>query len=157
VEKALEDAGATEAAGLRNNMRFLYSLASISTLLGLIGTIQGMILAFQIAEVTGTGKFGPLAEGIYTALITTFAGLLVAIPVTAFYYYFAGRIDRLIGRLNEAANDFVDTYASQSWVPAGAGSGENGSGVNPAAQAARLPATEAGATPAPQERAYANP
>jgi biopolymer transport protein ExbB len=148
VEKAMEDAGAAEAARLRTNMRFLYSLASIATLLGLIGTIQGMIMAFQIAEVTGTGKFGPLAEGIYTALITTFAGLLVAIPVTAFYYFFAGKIDRLVAKLNEAAGDFVDTYASHAWSPAAAG--ENGSGPHVVAQAPRLPSTaEAVGSPAP--------
>ena len=138
VEKAIEDAGAEEAGRLRTNMRFLYSLANIATLLGLIGTIQGMIMAFQIAEVTGTGKFGPLAEGIYTALITTFAGLLVAIPVTAFYYLFAGRIDRLIARMNEAAGEFIDTYASQAWTAAGT-SGENGSAVTESPTATRPP------------------
>ena len=110
VEKAIEDAGALEAAKLRTNMRFLSALANIATLLGLIGTIQGMIMAFQVAEVTGTGKFGPLAEGIYTALSTIFAGLLVAIPVTIVYFYFAGKIDRLVARMNEAINDFADTY-----------------------------------------------
>ena len=117
VEKAIEDAGALEAAKLRTNMRFLSALANVATLLGLIGTIQGMIMAFQVAEVTGTGKFGPLAEGIYTALITTFAGLLVAIPVTIVYFYFAGKIDRLVGRMNEAINDFADTYLSAAPVP----------------------------------------
>jgi len=139
VEKAIEDAGAEETGRLRTNMRFLYSLANISTLLGLIGTIQGMIMAFQIAEVTGTGKFGPLAEGIYTALITTFAGLLVAIPVTAFYYYFAGRIDRLIAKMNEAAGEFVDTYASQAWTPSGGTTGENGSASPESPTATRPP------------------
>ena len=119
VEKAIEDAGALEAVRLRTNMRFLSALANVATLLGLIGTIQGMIMAFQVAEVTGTGKFGPLAAGIYTALITTFAGLLVAIPVTIVYFYFAGKIDRLVARMNEAINEFADTYlAAPAVVPA---------------------------------------
>ena len=111
-EKAIEDAGAIETLKLRRNMRFLYSLASISTLLGLIGTIQGMISAFQAAEVVGTGKFGPLAAGIYTALITTFAGLAVAIPITVFYFYFAGKIERLVADMNDVATDFADEYTT---------------------------------------------
>lgn len=111
MERAMEDQGGSEAVKLRRNMRFLYAIASVSTLLGLIGTIQGMIQAFQAAEVVGTGKFGPLAKGIYVALITTFAGLLVAIPVTVAYYFLAGRIERLVSVLNDEAGDFVDHYA----------------------------------------------
>ena len=110
MERAMEDQGAGEAAKLRRNMRFLYAIASVSTLLGLIGTIQGMIQAFQAAEVVGTGKFGPLAKGIYVALITTFAGLLVAIPVTVAYYFLAGRIERIVSILNDEAGAFLDHY-----------------------------------------------
>lgn len=112
IEKGMEDQGAAEAVRLRRNMRFLYAIASVSTLLGLIGTIQGMIEAFQTAEVVGTGKFGPLASGIYKALITTFSGLLVAIPVTVAYYYLAGRIERIVGILNDEAGEFLDHYTS---------------------------------------------
>ena len=117
VEKAVEDAGAMEVSQLRTNMRFLSGIANISTLLGLLGTIQGMIMAFQVAEVTGTGKFGPLAAGIYTALITTFAGLTVAIPVTIAYFYFAGKIDKLVAKMNATINDFADHYLSQPAAP----------------------------------------
>lgn len=117
VEKAVEDAGAMEVARLRTNMRFLSGIANIATLLGLLGTIQGMIMAFQVAEVTGTGKFGPLAAGIYTALITTFAGLTVAIPVTIAYFYFAGKIDNLVARMNATINDFADHYLSEPAAP----------------------------------------
>lgn len=110
MEKAVEDQGASEALRLRRNMRFLYAIASVATLLGLIGTIQGMIQAFQAAEVVGTGKFGPLAKGIYIALITTFAGLSVAIPVTVIYYFLAGRIERIVMALNDEAGEFLDHY-----------------------------------------------
>lgn len=112
VEKAIEDAGAIETLKLRRNMRFLYSLASIATLLGLLGTIAGMISAFQTAEAVGTGKFGPLAQGIYVALITTFAGLSVAVPVTVAYYFFSGRIEKFVAEMNDVANDFADEYTT---------------------------------------------
>lgn len=106
AEKAIEDAGAGEAMRLRQNMRFLYSLGSVATLLGLIGTIWGMIKAFhQVASVEGAGH-AELSEGIYEAMVNTFAGLAIAIVVTVFYYYFAGRIDRLVSDLNDAANEF---------------------------------------------------
>jgi biopolymer transport protein ExbB len=111
MEKAMEDQGASETIKLRRNMRVLYAIASVATLLGLIGTIQGMIYAFREAEAVGTGKFAPLAKGIYVALVTTFAGLLVAIPVTVAYYFLAGRIERIVSRLNDAAGEFLDHFA----------------------------------------------
>jgi biopolymer transport protein ExbB len=106
AEKAIEDAGGNEVLKLRQNMRFLYSLGSVATLLGLIGTIWGMIKAFQNASIQGPGHVQALSEGIYTAMVNTFAGLAVAIVVTIFYYYFAGHIEKLVLALNEAVNDF---------------------------------------------------
>lgn len=107
AEKAIEDAGATEAIKLRHNMRFLYSLGSVATLLGLIGTIWGMIKAFEgVAQEQGTGHVQALSEGIYLAMVNTFAGLAIAIVVTVFYYYFAGRIEQLVVDLNEAVDEF---------------------------------------------------
>ena len=93
AEKAIEDAGANEALKLRRNMRFLYALGSVSTLLGLIGTITGMIRAFQAAAVGGIGRVNQLSTGIYEAMVNTFGGLAVAIVVTIFYYFFVGRIE----------------------------------------------------------------
>ena len=124
VEKAMEDAGAGETVKLRRNMRFLYSIASVSTLLGLVGTIHGMINAFQAAEAVGTGKFGPLAAGIYTALITTFSGLVVAIPVTVFYFYFSGKIERLVTALNDETGEFVDHFDDATGLVTGAGAAD---------------------------------
>jgi biopolymer transport protein ExbB len=106
AEKAIEDAGGNEVLKLRQNMRFLYSLGSIATLLGLIGTIWGMIKAFQVASIQGPGHVQALSEGIYEAMVNTFAGLAIAIIVTVFYYYFAGHIEKLVLELNETVNDF---------------------------------------------------
>lgn len=106
AEKAIEDAGANEALKLRQNMRFLYSLGSVATLLGLIGTIWGMIKAFEVASVLGPGHADKLSEGIYEAMVNTFAGLAIAIVVTVFYYYFQGRIEKLVSEMNDAVNEF---------------------------------------------------
>jgi biopolymer transport protein ExbB len=111
-EKAMEDAGANEALRLRRNIRMLYAIGSVATLLGLIGTISGMIKAFQVASGGGMGKAELLAKGIYEAMVCTFGGLAVAIVCTAFYYYFLGRIERLIGDLNEAFAEFGERYVT---------------------------------------------
>ena len=106
AEKAIEDAGGNEALKLRQNMRFLYSLGSVATLLGLIGTISGMIKAFQVASVAGPGHADLLSKGIYEAMVNTFAGLAIAIVVTIFYYWFIGKIEKLVSEMNDAVNEF---------------------------------------------------
>lgn len=116
AEKAIEDAGANEALKLRRNMRFLYSLGSVATLLGLIGTISGMIKAFQAAASSGAGDVHKLSTGIYEAMVNTFAGLAVAILVTIFYYYFVGRIERLISDLNDTLAQFSDDFGFNNVV-----------------------------------------
>ncbi|MDB5356029.1 MAG: exbB 2 [Phycisphaerales bacterium] len=112
AEKAIEDAGGNEALKLRRNMRFLYALGSVATLLGLIGTISGMIQAFQASAnaPAGNSKVQDLSTGIYEAMVNTFGGLAVAIVVTIFYYFFVGRIERLIGEINDTLVDFSDEY-----------------------------------------------
>ncbi|HEY7116244.1 MAG TPA: MotA/TolQ/ExbB proton channel family protein [Tepidisphaeraceae bacterium] len=110
AEKAIEDEGANQAMRLRHNMRFLYALGSVGTLLGLIGTISGMIKAFQVAAVAGVGRVDQLSTGIYEAMTCTFAGLAVAIVVTTFYYFFSGRIERLLVEMNDTVNRFADDY-----------------------------------------------
>jgi biopolymer transport protein ExbB len=110
AEKAIEDEGANQALRLRHNMRFLYALGSVGTLLGLIGTISGMIKAFQVAAVAGVGRVDQLSTGIYEAMTCTFAGLAVAIVVTTFYYFFIGRIERLLVEMTDTVNRFADDY-----------------------------------------------
>jgi biopolymer transport protein ExbB len=139
AEKAMEDAGATECIRLRQNMRLLYALGSTATLLGLIGTISGMIRAFQVAAVAGVGRVDQLSKGIYEAMVCTFAGLAVAIAVTPFYYYFVGRIERLVADLNETLTRFGDDYALPGSHPAPAPATES---VSPS-DVAPLPATPA--------------
>ena len=112
AEKAMEDAGANEALKLRRNIRMLYAIGSVATLLGLIGTISGMIKAFQIASGGGMGKAELLAKGIYEAMVCTFGGLAVAIVCTAFYYWFLARVEKLVSEMNDALGDFSDRIAA---------------------------------------------
>jgi biopolymer transport protein ExbB len=117
AEKAIEDEGGNQALKLRHNMRLLYALGSVSTLLGLIGTISGMIKAFQVAAVAGVGRVDQLSTGIYEAMVCTFAGLAVAIVVTTFYYYLVGRIERLVSEINDTVNTFADEAGANNPEP----------------------------------------
>jgi biopolymer transport protein ExbB len=112
AEKAMEDAGANEALKLRRNIRMLYAIGSVATLLGLIGTISGMIKAFQVASAGGMGKSELLAKGIYEAMVCTFGGLAVAIVCTAFYYLFLSRIERFVAEMNDALGEVGDRVAA---------------------------------------------
>lgn len=99
MEKAVEDAGYREVKRLGANLKPLVLVGMIAPLLGLLGTVWGMIEAFSsIAVNDGLGKPELLASGISQALITTAAGLTVAIPTQAAYYWFKGRIDRFVRR-----------------------------------------------------------
>ena len=103
-EKLVEDTGMREVKRLSAGLRPLVVVAMIAPLLGLLGTVWGMIGTFtNIAVQDGLGKPELLAGGISEALITTAAGLTVAIPTQAFYYYFRSRIDRF-ARLAEDAH-----------------------------------------------------
>ena len=102
VEKAVEDAGEREVRRLSARLRPLVVVGMISPLLGLLGTVWGMIEAFSsIALEGGLGKPELLASGISQALITTAAGLAIAIPAQAIYFYFRGKIDRFVYRTED--------------------------------------------------------
>ena len=102
IEKAIEDAAVREVGKLQTPVRWLHFIANVSPLLGLLGTVQGMILAFIVTSQAGLGKAELLAQGIYMALVTTFAGLVVAIPALTFAHYFGARVHRLVHEMDEA-------------------------------------------------------
>ena len=111
VERAVEDSGGGEVQKLRHNMRMIYGLTVIAPMLGLLGTVSGMIEAFRItASAEGLGKAELLAKGIYEALVCTYAGLLVAIPILLVYYYFIRKIERYVSEMNELSIDFADHF-----------------------------------------------
>lgn len=116
VEKSITDAGHREIARLRTNMRGLSVIASIAPLLGLLGTIFGMIKAFQTVAASGDalGRTELLAAGIYEAMITTAAGLIVAIPVIVIYNFIIARIDRLVLEMDAACLELVKEHRLMS-------------------------------------------
>jgi biopolymer transport protein ExbB len=103
IESAVSQASQREADRLYSNVRWLNLAASLSTMLGLIGTIQGMIMAFHRLTVmdAAADRTTQLADGIYTALVTTFAGLAVAIPALLASHFFEGRILKIFHQIDE--------------------------------------------------------
>ncbi len=116
VEKHLTAQGEHELYLLRKRLRALTVIAAIAPLLGLTGTIFGMIRAFQTIAMSGQslGKAELLAGGIYEAMITTAAGLLVAIPTIIFYHWLTSRVDTIARELDRVAIDFVERYVLES-------------------------------------------
>ena len=97
VEKAMEDATAEQAAKLLRKIEYLSVIANIAPMVGLLGTVFGMIFAFQeVASTEGSARAADLATGIYQALVTTVGGLLVAIPALAAFAIFRNHIDQLV-------------------------------------------------------------
>lgn len=143
VEKHLAAAGEDEVYRMRRRLRALSVIAAIAPLLGLTGTIFGMIEAFQTVATSeeALGKAGRLAGGIYEAMITTAAGLLVAIPTLVCYHWLSGRVEALTRELDRLAVWFVETYVLEPAEHAGDGraietdpAGESG-GLVPASAA----------------------
>ncbi|HWL93746.1 MAG TPA: MotA/TolQ/ExbB proton channel family protein [Phycisphaerae bacterium] len=123
LERHVEQAGARAILSLRRRLRVLSMVASLSPLLGLLGTIFGMIEAFQTVanSAEALGRTELLASGIYAAMITTAAGLCVAIPVIVCYHWIAAKIDRLVEEVDQMVVEFVEEYALTSREKATAG------------------------------------
>jgi len=103
VEHTVAETSEREANRLYRNVRWLNMAAAVTPLIGLLGTVQGMIVAFHQTTVLapGANKAVELANGIYTALVTTFGGLCVAIPSAFFAHYFEGKIQSLFHQIDE--------------------------------------------------------
>ena len=114
VEKHMVSAGEHEIFKLRRRLRALSVVAAIAPLLGLVGTIFGMIKAFQTVALSGEalGKTELLAEGIYEAMITTAAGLVVAIPALVLHHWFAAKIENLTRLMDVVCVNVVEAIAS---------------------------------------------
>ncbi len=110
VEKAVEDAGYREALKMKRSLRVLSIIASVSPLLGLLGTVYGMIAAFQTASSVGMGKADVLAKGIYEALVTTATGLTIAIPVLLMFQFLSAKVDAIVDDLDEMVTEFTLTF-----------------------------------------------
>ena len=108
VEKAIEDAGAREADKLKRSLRGLGVIVTISPLLGLLGTVYGMITAFETSTMVGSGKADLLARGIYEALVNTATGLTIAIPALVVYHILSSRIDARVDEFEDMGLEFIE-------------------------------------------------
>jgi len=104
VEKAVEDATAEQSARLFRKIEYLSVIGNIAPMMGLLGTVIGMIFAFrEVADTQGAAWAADLAEGIYLALVTTVEGLIVAIPSLAAFAVFRNRVDHLVAEVTYVA------------------------------------------------------
>ncbi len=108
IKEAVEDTGRHVVHELERFLNTLGTIAGISPLLGLLGTVIGMIKVFAAINAHGVGDANVLAGGISEALITTAAGLTVAIPSYFFYRYFKGRVDEYVISMEEQAINLIE-------------------------------------------------
>ena len=115
VEKAIGDSGAIEMAFLEKGMVWLATVANIAPMIGFLGTVRGMIRAFQAIAEAGDVEPTLVASGISEALITTAAGLAVAIPMQFFHNLFVSRIDKIAIEMQETSTAFVDSLIEKEF------------------------------------------
>lgn len=114
LEQAIIDAGERATHGLRRYLRAFHGIATISPLLGFLGTVFGMIAAFNAVAVSNAlGRPELLASGISEAMLTTAAGLVVAIPAEVLHWYFVSHVDRLIIDMDALAEQIVQTISAE--------------------------------------------
>lgn len=104
TDQTVTHAGRIEMAFLEKGLVVLATIANVAPLLGFLGTVAGMIAAFGAIEVAGQVEASLVAGGIKIALITTAAGLIIAVPVNISYNYFVTRIDKLIVEMEEGSD-----------------------------------------------------
>jgi len=112
IKEAIEDASLYEVPRLEKNLTALATIAHVSPLLGLLGTVTGMVRAFQMIQAKSTSFHpvspGDLAGGIWEALLTTVAGLIVAIPTFVIYNYLVSRVNNFVLEMEKAATELVN-------------------------------------------------
>ncbi|MEM7085558.1 MAG: MotA/TolQ/ExbB proton channel family protein [Bacteroidota bacterium] len=109
INTAIENAGRLEVYKLEKNVSILATIAGAAPMIGFLGTVIGMVLAFhQLATSSGQAEMGSLAEGIYTAMTTTVAGLIVGIIAYMGYNHLVVRTDKVVHQMEATAVDFLD-------------------------------------------------
>ena len=123
---AIEDAGRHVVHDLERFLNMLGTIAAISPLLGLLGTVTGMMRTFKAITIAGVGNPTAMAGGIAEALITTAAGLLVAIPALVAYRYLRGRVDALVIQMEKESIKLVQAIDRASGTTPQCGAGRGG-------------------------------
>lgn len=114
VEKGISAAGSIEVASLEKGLSVLSAIGNIAPLIGFLGTVSGMITAFQSIAAADQVSARLVAGGIYEALITTEAGLIVAIPVLAFYNFFVHRIETFVADIERISSDIAEKILGEN-------------------------------------------
>lgn len=117
IRESIEDAGHQEVPRLERHLSLLATIAHVSPLLGLLGTVTGMVRAFQIIQEK-SASFNPvspgdLAGGIWEALLTTVAGLIVAIPTVVLYNYLVNRVDEFVLEMERSATEVINILSQR--------------------------------------------
>ena len=117
IREAIEDASVHEVPRLERNLPVLATIAHVAPLLGLLGTVTGLLAAFQVIESKATAlnpvNPGDLAGGIWEALLTTVFGLCVAIPTYVAYNYLVSRVDGFVLDMERSATDLLNILAEK--------------------------------------------
>ena len=109
INTAIENAGRLEVYKLEKNVSILATVAGAAPMIGFLGTVIGMVLAFhELATSSGQAQMGALAEGIYTAMTTTVAGLIVGIIAYIGYNHLVVKTDKVVHQMEATAVDFLD-------------------------------------------------
>lgn len=114
IQKHMQEIGNQEIYKMERRMNILDVIISIAPMLGLLGTVTGIIKSFNVlGSLQGIGGPGALSAGIAEALITTAAGLMIAIPTMALYYYLSGIIDRNVADMSKRSKELVEILGSR--------------------------------------------
>jgi len=117
IKEAMEEAALSEVPKLEKNLNLLATLAHVSPLIGLLGTVTGMVQAFQVIQEKATAlnpvSPGDLAGGIWEALLTTVGGLSVAIPAIVAYNFLVTKVDNMIINMERAATELVQVLKGE--------------------------------------------
>lgn len=116
VEKAIMNTGAVEMAFLEKNLIWLTLFISVAPMIGFLGTVQGMIIAFKAIEQANDVSPTIVAHGISVALLTTLFGLAVAIVIQTAHNFFTSRIDKLVIDMEESSAELVDTLVELEYA-----------------------------------------
>ena len=108
LEKAVSTTGAIELGFLERGLVILATIANVAPLMGFLGTVAGMIIAFSTIEASGNVSPSLVAGGIKVALLTTAAGLLIALPINIGYNFFVSRIDQLIVDMEHGSQNIIN-------------------------------------------------
>ena len=110
MEEAISEHGAREASAIRTKISYLNTIATIAPMLGLLGTVSGMIKAFGNIATMGMGKASVLADNISEALTTTAGGLVIAIPAMAMFFFFRNRLNDIMVLVEDKIGEIIEKF-----------------------------------------------